>query len=376
MDERKIESFLRHPVEILTKEEEEAYWLSDTIDDDKSKCETYKYVFQASSYMFILVVLLSTYMLLIAYSSNGAENYTFFFTTVTLCGELLKLFMSLCLYMVTRYMDSHSYTPIQLTLKKSAHFAIPSFLYVLNNNLLFLILIMIDPTTFQILAHVGIIFVALFTILLLRRTLDIVQWISMIILFVGTALTQLGCDIVISKSKFMTLLLVLLFSALDALGSVYTERRLKMDVEDSIHVQNIHLFAYSSIANAVLFFIYDFKHVLHSGFFYGYSWVTVIIILAFGVSGIFSNLIMKQQSTIARMFCISISVLLTAGVAYMFLEFKPSLLYVASFIIVLCSLLLYRHEDISNCRFIQHAKYDARITECKVFSELVKEEDL
>lgn len=355
-----------------TDEDIESLWTGKSTSSTTESYIKYRRLLSSTAAMFSLVVLLSTYTLLIAYSSDGSGNYTFFFTTVTLAGELLKLLISVVLCVLTRCIyPKDTRTPLLLTAKKSLHFAVPAVLYCLNNNLLFLILVVVDPTTFQLLSHISIVFVALFTLLLMHRTLDAVQWISMITLFVGTALTQLNCSTVLTRSKSLGLLLIALYAAMDAFGSVYTERRLKMDARDSIHVQNIHLFTYSSAANALLFAIYDFRHAQHSGFFYGYSWITVTIVIAFGLFGIISNLIMKQQSTIARSFCVSIAVLLTALLAYLFLDFEPTLLLAASFVIVLCSVLLYRHRDLHGLLFLcgtgDYEPPSARVTELSNF---------
>lgn len=369
------------PVQPATRDDEEVYWTgSSTAVSDDNETSVYRQWFSSLSYMFLLVLLLSSSTLLVSYSSDGTGNYTFFFTTATLSAELLKLLVSLILYTIQRCVYSgrgDSVTPLLLSAKKSMHFAVPAVFSCLNNNLLFLILISIDPATFQLLSHVSIVFVVLFTLLLLRRTLDLVQFISMITLFVGTALTQLDCGAVLSHSKILGLLLIVVYAAMDAFGSVYTERRLKLGVDDSIHVQNIHLFTYGSLSNAILFFIYDFKHVRHSGFFYGYTWITAAIILTFALAGIFSNLIMKYQSTIARTFCISLSVLVTASLSYILLDFKPTLLFLASFIIVVCSIILYRHND-GGLR--PPADYDmytaaARVKEMDMFSEPVADDD-
>lgn len=315
--------------------------------DSSLQRQRYRRWFEGLAHIFGFIVLLSTYTLLITVSSDGKGNYNFFFTTVTLSGELLKLFMSLLLYAVTY---RNSFTPLRLSVSKSLHFSLPAILYCINNNLLFLILLVIDPATFQVLSNINIVFVALFTVLLIKVNLDLVHWISMIILFVGSSLTQMQCENTFSHSKIISLLLITLYGAIDALGSVYTERRLKKDAEDSIHVQNVHIFFYGSLANLILFFIHDFRHVQKRGLFYGYDWFTVIIIISFALVGIFSNFIMKQQSNITRSFCVSISMLLTTFMAYMFLDFHVTLLFAASLIIVICSVLLYRHRNIFSIR--------------------------
>lgn len=353
-------SFELKEVPPFTIEEVDASVLQSDENQDVIKYRTW---FSSIAYIFGFVVLLSTYTLLITVSSNGAGNYDFFFTTVTLSGELLKLFISCALYVLNwKTID----TPLLLTVKKSLHFSIPAALYCANNNLLFLILIFIDPSTFQLLSNVNIIFIALFTVLLIRVQLNVVHWISMIMLLVGTMLTQLECDAKFTSSKIMALLFIVLYGLFDALSSVYTERRLKFDVEDNIHAQNIHIFMYGTLANTILFFIYDFKHTLHSGFFYGYSWFTAVIIIAFALAGIFGNFIMKEQSTISRAFCISISMLLTTLMAYMFLGFHPSMLFGASVIIVICSIVLYRYENIlgipSNLHHEKLYEQRARVT--------------
>ena len=67
---------------------------------------------------------------------------------------------------------------------------IPSALYTLQNNLLFISLSNLDPATYQVTYQLKILTTALFSVLMLGKKLDSFKWISLVILMFGVSLVQ------------------------------------------------------------------------------------------------------------------------------------------------------------------------------------------
>jgi UDP-sugar transporter A1/2/3 len=67
---------------------------------------------------------------------------------------------------------------------------IPSGLYTLQNNLLFIALSNLDAATYQVTYQLKILTTALFSVLMLGKKLDSIKWISLVILMLGVSLVQ------------------------------------------------------------------------------------------------------------------------------------------------------------------------------------------
>merc|ERR1719424_497579 len=73
-------------------------------------------------------------------------------------------------------------------------YAIPAGIYFVNNNCQFFILQAIDPTTFQLLSQMKTIFTGILFRIILQRRLQMVQWLALVTLACGTAVSQLHLD--------------------------------------------------------------------------------------------------------------------------------------------------------------------------------------
>ena len=82
-------------------------------------------------------------------------------------------------YLVDQFMD---------TLKV----AVPAFVYVVQNNLLYLAVGNLPAATFQVTYQIKLLTTALFSVTMLGRRLSLRQWIALLILFSGVAIVQLN----------------------------------------------------------------------------------------------------------------------------------------------------------------------------------------
>ncbi len=68
--------------------------------------------------------------------------------------------------------------------------AIPSGLYTIQNNLLFVSLSNLDAATYQVTYQLKILTTALFSVLMLGKKLDPIKWVSLVLLMAGVSLVQ------------------------------------------------------------------------------------------------------------------------------------------------------------------------------------------
>ena len=70
--------------------------------------------------------------------------------------------------------------------------SIPSGLYTIQNNLLFISLSNLDAATYQVTYQLKILTTALFSVLMLGKKLDAIKWVSLILLMSGVSLVQVS----------------------------------------------------------------------------------------------------------------------------------------------------------------------------------------
>jgi UDP-sugar transporter A1/2/3 len=136
---------------------------------------------------------------------------------------------------------------------------IPAVLYLIQNNLQYAAVNLLDPATFQVTYQMKILTTALFSVLMLNKKLNFYKWVSLVILTVGIALVQLPTtveldidseiisfsDAIFSK-KIVGLLYVIIGCILSGIAGVWFEKVLK-GTEASIWLRNIQLSIFSII---------------------------------------------------------------------------------------------------------------------------------
>ena len=183
---------------------------------------------------------------LVTLSKNELGGFDYSVPASTMLSEALKLAISAVL--LIRGMLSGQITAIfhDDSVSEFFSYAVPAGIYFINNNCIFYILQAVDPTTFQLLSQMKTIFTGLLFRVFLKRRLTAVQYLALITLACGTAISQVpSCERhtrgAQAAAPLLGALLSVLSSLLSALGGIYNEKLLKGRPTTSIHWQNIQM---------------------------------------------------------------------------------------------------------------------------------------
>ena len=221
--------------------------------------------------------------------------------------------------------------------------AVPSFVYTVQNNVLYYALSHLDAATFQVGYQLKILTTAVFSVLMLGKSLSRLQWLSLVLLTAGVSLAQIASDENrhVRSNTTAGFVAVLIASVLSGFAGVYFEKMLK-GAGASVWVRNIQM-CLTSIPVAVISAYYsgDRESVLTNGFFYGFSWLVGFVIMLQAVGGLVVAVVVKYADNILKGFAASFSIVTSCVVSYLFFDFRFTLLFVAGAFLVNLSMYLY-----------------------------------
>uniref|UniRef100_A0A061SCW7 Cmp-sialic acid transporter 1-like n=1 Tax=Tetraselmis sp. GSL018 TaxID=582737 RepID=A0A061SCW7_9CHLO len=193
------------------------------------------------------VLLTCSVALITQASKRGGASYTYNTLTVPFFSEVLKLLLSVAL--LTRECLSSSSPPFRFSVRNLLAASVPALLYLITNNFNFIIIHEIGALSFQILNNFKIVTAAILFQIIMRRQLTPLQWRGILLLTVGSLLSQLkdcstGGFAMTGTAKGY--LLKTVNCTLTSFAGVYCEKFLK-HTSDSIHYQNLQLYFWGTL---------------------------------------------------------------------------------------------------------------------------------
>ncbi|KAG6552204.1 hypothetical protein Mapa_006052 [Marchantia paleacea] len=264
--------------------------------------------------------------------SQTDGGYTYDYGTVPFLAELLKLGVSATLL----WREMRRGGPIKITKdwRSIRLFPIPSIIYVVHNNIQFATLTYVDTSTYQILGNLKIVTTAILFRTFLKKRLSKLQWIAIVLLTLGTTTSQLkGCGAKSCEGLLVApiqgYLLAILSACLSAMAGVYTEYLMKKN-DDSLHWQNVQLYSFGVLFNGMRLSGGDFNEGFSNGvwfarLFAGYNFVTLLVVLNLGCTGLLVSWIMKFADNIVKVYSTSMAMLLTMVLSIYLFNFVPTL---------------------------------------------------
>jgi len=243
---------------------------------------------------------------------------------------------------------------------------VPSGLYCLQNNLLFIALTNLDAATYQVTYQLKILTTALFSVLLLKKQIKSVQWLALLILTIGVSLVQIPSVASPDDSEpelkntnssshqiapvvddarseeIIGLMAVLVACFSSGFAGVFFEMLVKTGAQPSVVIRNLQLgiFSLAFATSAVIFNDYD--AIAKDGFFQGYNFLVFIIIILQAFGGLVVAMTVKYADNILKGFATSISIIVSSVFSYLVLnDLSPGGYFVFGTCLVILATFMY-----------------------------------
>eukprot|EP00437_Effrenium_voratum_P034990 CAMPEP_0181487050 /NCGR_PEP_ID=MMETSP1110-20121109/47590_1 /TAXON_ID=174948 /ORGANISM="Symbiodinium sp., Strain CCMP421" /LENGTH=340 /DNA_ID=CAMNT_0023613487 /DNA_START=20 /DNA_END=1042 /DNA_ORIENTATION=- len=223
--------------------------------------------------------------------------------------------------------------------------SVPSLLYTVQNNLLFISLSNLSGAVYQVTYQLKILTTAVLSVIILGKALGTTKWCSLLILTSGVALIQMPRGDVQATPKqgntMVGLVAVLSACITSGLAGVYLEKILKQ-TDSSIWMRNIQLAFFGGILAFLGCFMQDGQQIQQNGFMQGYSSLVWAVIALQAVGGLVVAAVLKYADNILKCFGNAMSIVISCLLSSVLLkEFEPDMHFVLGTILVIVATTLY-----------------------------------
>ncbi|CAL58079.1 UDP-galactose transporter [Ostreococcus tauri] len=251
-----------------------------------------------------------------SYRDGGAAPYVA--STVIACSEMAKLLASGGLVLALDG-EREFWSAVREIPSSAFRLALPSVLYVVQNNLLFEGIRLLSPTVYMVCSQSKILTSALFAYVLLKTTVTRTQAASLCALVVGMILVQAQDDGSASGGRgdsgtsLRGLVVVFTASMTSGFAGAYLEKMYKQVgvvgvPARSIWVRNMQLACFSVPIAMFTAMNKDGARLATQGFFGGYDGIVILIIALQAIGGLIVAAVMRYASNVLKCFAVSLSI--------------------------------------------------------------------
>mmetsp|Transcript_2904 Transcript_2904/g.6188 ORF Transcript_2904/g.6188 Transcript_2904/m.6188 type:complete len:440 (+) Transcript_2904:234-1553(+) len=338
----------------------------------KSSSESAAAKFIKYAALFLLVAQMVGLVLLMRYSRtvHDPNQPMYLASTAVFVMEVMKLVI--CLLVVAVQSNGALFRELYLHVIQSpmeiAKLTIPSLLYTIQNNLLYLALTNLDAATYQVCYQLKILTTALFSALLLQRKFSGQKWMSLIILTVGVAVVQIsgsgdqhtthhhhaetGVDSSAAadeqaqqqQNRVIGLIAVLCAACTSGFSGVYFEKILKGS-RTSLWIRNIQMGLPSIVIAYITVYIKDGPAVQTQGFLGGYSTIVWTVVTVQAVGGLIVATVVKYADNVLKVFATSFSIVVSCIISAFLFDFHPTWMFLCGASLVVTATVMYSSPD-------------------------------
>ncbi|XP_055540966.1 UDP-N-acetylglucosamine transporter [Wyeomyia smithii] len=294
--------------------------------------------------------------------SRTRSGDMFLSSTAVVMAELVKLGTSLVLVFLEEGRSVHRlratlYNTIVKQPMDTLKICVPSFVYIVQNNLLYVAASHLDAATYQVTYQLKILTTAVFAVIILRKKLYPTQWAALVALVVGVASVQLAqtdsSGTAASKQQQMpgdaNQNRLLGFGAavgacfLSGFAGIFFEKMLK-GADISIWMRNIQLSLFSLPFGLLTCYVYDGGKISSNGFFYGYDGFIWYLIALQAGGGLIVAVVVKYADNILKGFATSLAIIISCVASMYLFDFNLTLQFTVGAALVIGSVFLYGYD--------------------------------
>ncbi|KAH8409145.1 hypothetical protein KR009_009107, partial [Drosophila setifemur] len=233
---------------------------------------------------------------------------------------------------------------------------VPSLVYIVQNNLLYVSASHLDAATYQVTYQLKILTTAMFAVVILRRKLLNTQWGALLLLVMGIVMVQLaqtdgpansGTASPVGggpeQNRMLGLWAALGACFLSGFAGIYFEKILK-GAEISVWMRNVQLSLLSIPFGLLTCFVNDAGRIFDKGFFHGYDlFVWYLVVLQAG-GGLIVAVVVKYADNILKGFATSLAIIISCVASIYIFEFNLTLQFSFGAALVIASIFMYGYD--------------------------------
>ena len=189
---------------------------------------------------------------------------------------------------------------------------------------------------------------AVFSVVMLGRQLVRLQWLALVILFIGVSIVQVSecrekevnVSSSIERNSVKGFVAVCASCVLSGFAGVYFEMILK-GTKQSIWMRNVQLGFMGIIIGIVIMLAQNGVSVVTDGFFFGFNFAVWIVILLQSFGGLVVAVVVKYADNILKGFATSAAIILSCVLSMYFFGFTISFQFSVGVVLVISAVYMY-----------------------------------
>ena len=305
--------------------------------------------------LFLLVAQMVGLVLLMRYSRTSAhqeDQPLYLASTAVFIMEVMKLVICCGVIAYQSHgalfseLNAHVINAPMEMLKLS----VPSFLYTIQNNLLYFALTNLDAATYQVCYQLKILTTAVFSMVMLGRKFSIQKWAALILLTVGVSIVQISgssdsnASQAEKNNRFIGLVAVLCAACTSGFSGVYFEKILKGSTT-SLWLRNVQMGLPSVIIAFLTVWAKDSRAIATQGFFGGYSPIVWTVVSVQAIGGLIVAVVVKYADNVLKVFATSFSIVISCVLSALFFDFHASMAFVVGASLVVIATGMYSQPE-------------------------------
>jgi len=304
--------------------------------------------------LFLLVAQMVGLVLLMRVSrTNPTEGEPMYLaSTAVFIMEVMKLGICCCVisYQSQETLGNEIQEHVIKAPEEMLKLSVPSFLYTVQNNLLYFALTNLDAATYQVCYQMKILTTAVFSMVMLQRKFSPKKWAALILLTGGVSVVQISGISDGSKTdtekhnQFIGLVAVLCAACTSGFSGVYFEKILK-GAKTSLWLRNVQMGIPSVVIAFITIYAKDSTAVAKQGFLGGYTPLVWTVVTVQAVGGLIVAVVVKYADNVLKVFATSFSIVVSCILSAIFFDFHASFAFLVGASMVVIATVLYSQPE-------------------------------